>query len=74
MSKAAELSVFDVVAPEKPLEKYSIDREFIVVRKADDTVTVKDFFSGRQVTTSKKAFRVLRKGTNDEISFAQMPW
>lgn len=74
MSKAAVPSVFDVVAPDQPLEKYSIDREFIVVRKADNMVTVKDFFSGRQLTASKKAFRVIRKGTNDEISFAQLPW
>lgn len=73
MSKAS-FSLFDVVAPENMLENYSPDREFIITKKSDKNITVKDFFSGKTITARADAFRGVRAGTPDEIFFAKTPY
>ena len=73
MSKAT-FSLFDVVAPENMLENYSADREFIITKKNDGNITVKDFFSGKTITARSDAFRSVRAGTADEIFFAKTPY
>lgn len=73
MSKV-KFSLFDVVAPENMLENYAADREFIVTKKGGDTITVKDFFSGRTITAKTTAFRSVRPGTPDEVFFAKTPY
>lgn len=73
MSKAP-FSLFEVVAPENMLENYSADREFIVTKKGTETITVKDFFSGKTITAKTAAFRSVRPGTADEIFFAKTPY
>lgn len=66
-----QFSLFDVVSPERPLESYGQDREFIVTKKTGPNLTVKDFFSGKTITANANAFRNIRPGDAAEVSFAK---